>query len=131
VWLTVLISLPIMSVVLWVIAMSSPVHAQLAPGTRQAGLVKFFNCVWYLYGALLQQGGVHLPAATSARIILGAWWLYVLVVMAYYSSNLIAFLTVPEVRWIVSSFKDAVDREDMYIYVPYGTGLHQEIEART
>ncbi|CAN7982007.1 unnamed protein product [Ixodes pacificus] len=121
--------LPIMSVVLWIIARTSPAHAQLDPNTRQAGLVKLFNCVWYLYGALLQQGGVHLPAASSARIILGFWWLYVLVVMAYYSSNLIAFLTVPEIHWIVSSFKNAVDREDLYIYVPYGTGLHQEIDT--
>ncbi|CAN7985502.1 unnamed protein product [Ixodes hexagonus] len=129
VWVTILISLPIMSVVLWLIARSSPEHAQLTPGTRQAGLVKFFNCLWYLYGALLQQGGVHLPAANSARIILGTWWLYVLVVMAYYSSNLIAFLTVPEVRWIVRSFKEAVDREDLQIYIPYGTGLHQEIQV--
>ncbi|EEC18436.1 hypothetical protein IscW_ISCW014237 [Ixodes scapularis] len=129
VWLTILISLPTMSVVLWVIARTSPAHAQLDPDTRPAGLVKFFNCVWYLYGALLQQGGVHLPAASSARIILGFWWLYVLVVMAYYSSNLIAFLTVPEIHWIVSSFKNAVDREDLYIYVPYGTGLHQEIDT--
>ncbi|KAG0432073.1 hypothetical protein HPB47_021171 [Ixodes persulcatus] len=96
VWLTILISLPIMSVVLWIIARTSPAHAQLDPDTRQAGLVKFFNCVWYLYGALLQQGGVHLPAASSARIILGFWWLYVLVVMAYYSSNLIAFSPSPK-----------------------------------
>ncbi|XP_040062734.2 glutamate receptor ionotropic, delta-1-like [Ixodes scapularis] len=131
VWLTILISLPTMSVVLWIIARTSPAHAQLGPDTRPAGLVKFFNCVWYLYGALLQQGGVHLPAASSARIILGFWWLYVLVVMAYYSSNLIAFLTVPEIHWIVSSFKNAVDREDLYIYVPYGTGLHQEIDNST
>ncbi|KAM7307237.1 venom metalloproteinase antarease-like TtrivMP_A [Ixodes scapularis] len=56
VWLTILISLPIMSIVLWVVARSSPAHAQLDPRTREAGLVKFFNCVWYLYGALLQQG---------------------------------------------------------------------------
>ncbi|CAN8017508.1 unnamed protein product [Ixodes persulcatus] len=129
VWLTILISLPIMSIVLWVVARSSPAHAQLDPRRREAGLVKFFNCFWYLYGALLQQGGVHLPAASSARIILGFWWIYVLVVMAYYSSNLIAFLTVPEIRWIVSSFENAVDREDLHIYIPYGTGLHQEIQT--
>ncbi|KAG0432076.1 hypothetical protein HPB47_021174 [Ixodes persulcatus] len=129
VWLTILISLPIMSIVLWVVARSSPAHAQLDPRRREAGLVKFFNCFWYLYGALLQQGGVHLPAASSARIILGFWWIYVLVVMAYYSSNLIAFLTVPEIRWIVSSFENAVDREDLHIYIPYGTGLHQEIQV--
>ncbi|KAM7308504.1 glutamate receptor ionotropic, delta-1-like [Ixodes scapularis] len=86
-----------------------------------------------LVGGLQQspdtEGGVHLPAASSARIILGFWWIYVLVVMAYYSSNLIAFLTVPEIRWIVSSFENAVDREDLHIYIPYGTGLHQEIQT--
>ncbi|XP_075750448.1 ionotropic receptor 93a-like [Rhipicephalus microplus] len=56
-----------------------------------------------------------------------AWWLYVVIVMAYYSSNLIAFLTVPEPQWVVSSFREAVAREDIHVYIPHGTGLHQEI----
>ncbi|KAH9382246.1 hypothetical protein HPB48_015895 [Haemaphysalis longicornis] len=77
-----------------------------------------------------QEGGVHLPVGTSARLVVGTWWLYVVIVMAYYSSNLIAFLTVPEPRWLVSSFREVARREDVHIYVPYGTGVEQEIWVR-
>ncbi|KAK8777319.1 hypothetical protein V5799_029336 [Amblyomma americanum] len=49
-----------------------------------------------LDNTLMVAGGVHLPVGTSSRLVVGTWWLYVVIVMAYYSSNLIAFLTVPE-----------------------------------
>lgn len=35
------------------------------------GLFKFSNCFWYIYGALLQQGGLYLPQADSGRLIIG------------------------------------------------------------
>ncbi|KAL3208672.1 hypothetical protein MRX96_038934 [Rhipicephalus microplus] len=109
------------------------VGLQLVPPKKRLAAEKgvvcqsFHNCAWYAYGALLQQGGVHLPVGTSSRLVMCAWWLYVVIVMAYYSSNLIAFLTVPEPQWVVSSFREAVAREDIHVYIPHGTGLHQEI----
>ncbi|KAH7936817.1 hypothetical protein HPB49_005084 [Dermacentor silvarum] len=140
VWALVLISIPVVSVALWLVYNWSP---EEAPRRRKGrGLSQLHNCAWYTYGALLQQvssydrhtqhatraaGAVHLPVGTSSRLVVGTWWIYVVIVMAYYSSNLIAFLTVPEPQWLVPSFRDAVRREDIHIYIPYGTGLYQEI----
>ncbi|KAL1436586.1 hypothetical protein MTO96_049489 [Rhipicephalus appendiculatus] len=106
VWALVVISIPVVSVALWLVYNWSP---EEAPRRRKG------------------RGGVHLPVGTSSRLVMGAWWLYVVIVMAYYSSNLIAFLTVPEPQWLVSSFREAVAREDIHIYITHGTGLHQEI----
>ena len=39
----------------------------------------------YCYGALLQQGGTLLPEADSDRLIVGFWWLFVIVVVTTYS----------------------------------------------
>lgn len=40
-------------------------------------------------------GGVYLPHSDSARLLVGIWWLVVMVVVATYSGSLVAFLTFP------------------------------------
>jgi hypothetical protein len=50
---------------------------------------------------------MHLPEADSGRILVGAWWLVVLVIVTSYGGNLVAFLTFP-------TYEDAVkDVEDL------------------
>ncbi|KAH9381783.1 hypothetical protein HPB48_009809 [Haemaphysalis longicornis] len=62
---------------------------------------------------------------------MSAWWLYVVIVMAYYSSNLIAYLTVPQPHWLVYSLRDALRRDDIHIYIPLGTGIQQQVQVRS
>ncbi|XP_055903819.1 ionotropic receptor 93a [Eupeodes corollae] len=69
---------------------------------RTNGLCKMNNCFWYVYGALLQQGGMYLPRADSGRLIVGVWWIAVLVLVTTYCGNLVAFLTFPK-------FQPAID----------------------
>lgn len=40
-------------------------------------------------------GGMYLPYSDSARLLIGIWWLIVMVVVATYSGSLVAFLTFP------------------------------------
>ncbi|XP_075750622.1 glutamate receptor ionotropic, delta-1-like [Rhipicephalus microplus] len=54
VWALLLISLPVVSVALWLVYNWSP---EEAPRRRKGrGLSELHNCAWYAYGALLQQG---------------------------------------------------------------------------
>nr|CAH7714859.1 unnamed protein product [Callosobruchus chinensis] len=80
---------------------------------RKGGLSSIQNCIWYMYGALLQQGGMHLPYPDSARIVVGAWWLVVLVISTTYCGNLVAFLTFPKIDIPITTINDLIEHQDL------------------
>ncbi|ESO85380.1 hypothetical protein LOTGIDRAFT_75623, partial [Lottia gigantea] len=58
----------------------------------------FSDVFWYLYGALLTQGGESLPTSLAGRKFIGFWWLFCIMLVATYSGNLVAFLTISRVE---------------------------------
>lgn len=52
------------------------------------------NAVWATISSLLQQGYNTSPDALSGRIITGIWWLASCIIIATYTANLAAFLTI-------------------------------------
>ncbi|XP_061185491.1 glutamate receptor ionotropic, kainate glr-3-like [Saccostrea echinata] len=59
------------------------------------GKQDFQRSFWYMFGALLTQGGESVPKSPSGRTLISAFWLFSIVLVGTYSGNLIAFLTVP------------------------------------
>ena len=51
---------------------------------------------------------MHLPEAQSGRFFIGFWWMYCTVVIATYSGNLIAFLTVSKATVPFQTFDEMV-----------------------
>lgn len=57
-------------------------------------------------------GGMYLPHCDSARILIGVWWLIVMVVVATYSGSLVAFLTFPRMDASILTVDDLLARKD-------------------
>ncbi|XP_046342594.1 glutamate receptor 4-like isoform X1 [Haliotis rufescens] len=85
----------------------------------------FGDAFWYMYGALLTQGGEHLPDSQAGRTVVSCWWLFSIVMAATYSGNLIAFLTVNKDKLPFDTISELVEQTD-YIWGTAGGGTYWE-----
>ncbi|RWS28262.1 glutamate receptor: ionotropic kainate 3-like protein 1, partial [Leptotrombidium deliense] len=91
------------------------------------GFFRLDNCIWYCYGAFLQQGGDHLPWAISGRVAIAFWWMYVTVTVTLYSGNMVALLTFPK---IIQPIENAGDLMDAW-FMSHGTIKDDPIQVMT
>ncbi|CAL1535039.1 unnamed protein product, partial [Lymnaea stagnalis] len=68
-----------------------------------------FNSFWFSMGALMFQGSDTCPRSISGRIIGGAWWFFVLIIISSYTANLAAFLTIERMVSPIESADDLVN----------------------
>lgn len=75
-------------------------------------------------------GGMHLPEADSARLIIGTWWLVVLVVVTTYCGNLVAFLTFPKIDIAITSVEQLIkNKETVSWSIKRGTYLEYHLKV--
>ena len=70
--------------------------------------------VRYTYGAILQQGGTMLPEADSGKLTVLSWWIFVIVVVTFYSGSLVAFLTFPQYEFPIKDIHNLLKKEDEF-----------------
>ncbi|XP_055527509.1 ionotropic receptor 93a [Wyeomyia smithii] len=124
-WMCLAATILMMAPMLYVINRLSPFYEHIGRDNA-IGLGKLNNCFWYIYGALLQQGGLYLPYADSGRIIIGTWWLVVLVLVTTYCGNLVAFLTFPKIAHPITTVSQLVrNQQGVSWSIRRGTLLEQ------
>ena len=68
-------------------------------------------------------GGVELPNAQSVRFIIAFWWMLCLVLVATYSGNLIAFLTVYKAPEPFTTVNEMASQKHYAVSTVAGTAL--------
>ncbi|XP_077271963.1 LOW QUALITY PROTEIN: ionotropic receptor 93a [Temnothorax americanus] len=122
-WACLVASIIIMGPILYLVHKCNP------NSTRTSGLNSPWQCVWYVYGALLQQGGMYLLHSDSARLLIAVWWLVVMVVVATYSGSLVAFLTFPNMDVAVLTVDDLIAHKNRLTWgFPNGSFLEEYLK---
>ncbi|KAK0049414.1 glutamate receptor 2 [Biomphalaria pfeifferi] len=62
--------------------------------------------IWFCMMSLTPQGGGETPKALSGRLIAATWWLFGFIIIATYTANLAAFLTVSRLETPIESLDD-------------------------
>ena len=63
---------------------------------------------WFALTSLTPQGGGEAPKALSGRVLVAAYWLFVVLMLATFTANLAAFLTVERMQTTVQSLEELV-----------------------
>lgn len=72
---------------------------------------------------------MYLPRADSGRLVVGTWWIVVLVVVTTYSGNLVAFLTFPKFEIPVTTVSELLERTSYTWSIKQGSFLETQLKV--
>ena len=64
--------------------------------------------LWFCMTSLTPQGGGEAPKNLSGRMVAATWWLFGFIIIASYTANLAAFLTVSRLEVPVGGLEDLI-----------------------
>uniref|UniRef100_F1L369 Glutamate receptor, ionotropic kainate 2 n=1 Tax=Ascaris suum TaxID=6253 RepID=F1L369_ASCSU len=94
--------------------------AQFSPASSPVELANnysFWNTLWYVMSTMLKGGCDFGPRAVSTRLLGGTWWMFTLVIVAAYTANLAAVLTVSRPYIPIKNLDDLANQTA----ISYGT----------
>jgi len=110
VWICILAAYVVTSIIMWI-------FDRWSPYSYQNNIEKFVDddekryfdlkeCLWFCMTSLTPQGGGEAPKNLSGRLVAATWWLFGFIIIASYTANLAAFLTVSRLETPVESLED-------------------------
>jgi len=80
---------------------------------------------WFALTSFTPQGGGEAPKAISGRILVAAYWLFVVLMLATFTANLAAFLTVERMQTPVQSLEQLARQSRINYTVVKESDTHQ------
>nr|QHN69186.1 ionotropic receptor 4 [Sirex nitobei]QHN69198.1 ionotropic receptor 17 [Sirex nitobei] len=127
VWLSIVGALTLTGIMIWVLDKYSPYSARnnkrLYPyPCREFTLKESF---WFALTSFTPQGGGEAPKALSSRTLVAAYWLFVVLMLATFTANLAAFLTVERMQSPVQSLEQLARQSRINYTVVANSNIHQ------
>ncbi|XP_024225398.1 ionotropic receptor 25a isoform X2 [Bombus impatiens] len=127
VWLSIVGALTLTGIMIWILDKYSPYSARnnkrLYPyPCREFTLKESF---WFALTSFTPQGGGEAPKALSSRTLVAAYWLFVVLMLATFTANLAAFLTVERMQSPVQSLEQLARQSRINYTVVANSGVHQ------
>ena len=127
IWLYVLAAYFLVSITIYTVAKFSPIeHSNKLKTFNIYGATNnesknsdfnLSNSFWFTIGTLMQQSSDVSPRAISTRIVSAIWWFFTLIIIASYTANLAAFLTVERMITPIENAEDLASQTE----ISYGT----------
>ena len=112
VWGVILGAYFVTSILLWIFDRWSPFSYQnnmdVDPDDEETRYFNLKESLWFCMTSLTPQGGGDVPKNLSGRMVAATWWLFAFIVIASYTANLAAFLTVARLESPVASLEDLI-----------------------
>jgi len=110
VWGCILAAYFVTSVLMWIFDRWSPYSYQnnmeKYEDDDEKRYFNFKESLWFCMTSLTPQGGGEAPKNLSGRLVAATWWLFGFIIIASYTANLAAFLTVSRLETPVESLED-------------------------
>ncbi|KPJ17158.1 Glutamate receptor, ionotropic kainate 2 [Papilio machaon] len=90
------------------------------------------ECLWFCMTSLTPQGGGEAPKNLSGRLLAATWWLFGFIIIASYTANLAAFLTVSRLDTPIESLDDLSKQyKTIHRYIPFQFKYKPEFFVKT
>ncbi|XP_071495259.1 glutamate receptor ionotropic, kainate 1-like [Diadema antillarum] len=132
VWGCVLASLFVVGFLIYILDRLSPYssYGKGGPECDEANDFNLQNSLWFAFASCLQQGGDNTPISVSGRMLSAFWWFFALIIIATYTANLAAFLTVTRMENPINSLEDLANQNKIIYGTIENSSLHRFFEKR-
>ena len=127
VWLAILAALIVTALMLWFLDRFSPYSAQ---NNKEAHpypcrIFTLKESFWFALTSFTPQGGGEAPKSLSGRVLVAAYWLFVVLMLATFTANLAAFLTVERMQTTVQGLEELAQQSKINYTVVKGSPYYE------